>query len=140
MLPSLLAQVTEPSVLNVGGVIVTAILGKKYTLLGCAALVLAVYAARKGGAKVLPWFATPRGSAFLAFLGGGSTWLFAHLSLGEALTPELISEAIKAALTASGLWSTGKALVERKAVPVPAVAPEGPICNPIEIANGTCRP
>lgn len=137
MLPSLLAQVTEPSVLDVGGIIVTAILGKQYTLLGIAGLVLAVFAVRKSGAKVLPWLATPRGSAVLAFLGGGSTWLLFHLGKGEPMSPELISEAIKAALSASGLWSTGKALAEKK----PAAAmPEPPICTPIEIANGTCKP
>lgn len=124
---ALLAQATaEPSVTDVLGIILTAVLGKKYTLLGVAALVLLVFAARKGGAKVLPWLATPRGSALLAFLGGGSTWLLTHLGMGEQLTPELISEAIKAALTASGLWSTGKAIMER--------------CTPIEIANGTCKP
>ena len=138
MLPSLLVTLAaDPSLLDVGGVIVTAILGKKYTLLGCAALVLLVYAARKAGAKAVPWFATPRGSAFLAFLGGGSTWLLTRLALGESMTPDLISEAINAALAASGLWSTGKALVEKRPTPEP-MGP--PICTPIEIANGTCKP
>lgn len=139
MSPFLLAQaVAEPSLFDVLGIIAAAVLGKKYTLLGCAALVLAVFAARKGGAKVLPWLATPRGSALLAFLGGGSTWLFVRVAAGEAMSPELISEAIKAALTASGLWSTGKALVERKAVPEPAESPT--VCTPREIAAGTCQP
>lgn len=140
MLPSLLAQATaEPAVADVLGVIVTAVLGKKYALLGVAALVLAVFAAKKGGAKVLPWLATPRGTALLAFLGGGSGWVFTQMMLGEALTPELISEAIRAALAASGLWSTGKALVEKKPQSVPTLD-DSTVCTPREIAAGTCKP
>lgn len=139
MSPFLLAQaVAEPSLLDVGGVVLSALSGGQYALLGAAALLLVVLAARKGGAKVLPWFGTPRGGAVLALLVAGLTSLVARLSAGASFSLGLVLEAVTVALSASGLWSTGKALVERKAVPAPAEAPA--VCTPREIAAGTCQP
>jgi hypothetical protein len=136
MLSSLLAQVSEPSLVDVGGVLLSALSGGQYALLGAAALLLLVLAARKGGAQVVPWLGTPRGGAVLALALAGLTSLVARLSSGAPMSLGLVLEAVVVALSASGLWSTGKALVEKK--PVTAMAPT--ICTPIEIANGTCKP
>jgi hypothetical protein len=137
MLSSLLAQVSEPSLVDVGGVLLSALSGGQYALLGAAALLLLVLVARKGGAKVVPWLGTPRGGAVLALALAGLTSLVARLSAGAPLSLGLFLEAVVVALSASGLWSTGKALVEKSA-PVTAMSPG--ICTPIEIANGTCKP
>lgn len=136
MSPFLLAQVTEPSLLDVGGVLLSALSGGQYALLGAAALLLLVLVARKVGGKYVPFLATPRGGAVLGLLLAGLTSLVARLSAGAVFSTGLVLEAVMVALTASGLWSTGKALVEKK----PVLAPEPPICTPIEIANGTCKP
>ena len=137
MLPSLLAQATEPSILDVGGILLSAFSGGQYALLGAAALLLVVLAARKGGAKVLPWLGTPRGGAVLSLALVGLTTLVARLSSGAAFSLGLVLEAVSAAVMTSGLWSTGKALVEKKAQPAPSVAT---VCTPREIAAGTCKP
>lgn len=136
MLPSLLAQVTEPSLLDVGGVLLSALSGGQYALLGAAALLLLVLLTRKVGGKYVPFLATPRGGAILSLALVGLGTLVARLQAGATLSIGLVLEAVMGALTVSGLWSTGKALVEKKA----ALAPEPPICTPIEIANGTCKP
>ena len=138
MLPSLLAQATaEPSILDVGGILLSAFSGGQYALLGAAALLLVVLAARKGGAKVLPWLGTPRGGAVLSLALVGLTTLVARLSSGAAFSLGLVLEAVSAAVMTSGLWSTGKALVEKKPQPAPSVAT---VCTPREIAAGTCKP
>jgi hypothetical protein len=137
MLPSLLAQLSEPSLLDVGGVLLSALSGGQYALLGAAALLLLVLVARKVGGKYVPFLATPRGGAVLGLLLAGLTTLVARLSAGAPLSLGLVLEALMAALAVSGLWSTGKALVEKSA-PVTAMSPG--ICTPIEIANGTCKP
>lgn len=136
MPPSLLAQLSEPSIVDVGGVLLSALSGGQYALLGAAALLLLVLVARKVGGKYVPFLATPRGGAVLALALAGLTSLVARLSAGATLSLGLVLEAVAVALSASGLWSTGKALVEKK--PVTAMAPG--ICTPIEIANGTCKP
>lgn len=133
MPPSLLAQLSEPSIVDVGGVLLSALSGGQYALLGAAALLLLVLVARKVGGKYVPFLATPRGGAVLALALAGLTSLVARLSAGVPFSLGLVLEAVAVALSASGLWSTGKALVEKK-----AMAPG--ICTPIEIANGTCKP
>lgn len=131
MLPSLLAQATaEPSLLDVGGVVLSALSGGQYALLGAAALLLAVLVARKVGGKYLPFLATPRGGAVLSLLLAGLTTLVARLSTGSAFSAGLVLEAISVALTTSGLWSVGKNLA--------TAAPT--VCTPREIAAGTCKP
>lgn len=138
MLPSLLAQATaEPSLLDVGGILLSAFSGGQYALLGAAALLLLVLVARKAGGKYVPFLATPRGGAVLSLLLAGLTSLVARLASGAAFSVGLVLEAVTVALSASGLWSTGKALVEKKPQPEPSAAH---ICTPIEIANGTCKP
>lgn len=138
MLPSLLAQATaEPSLLDVGGILLSALSGGQYALLGAAALLLVVLVARKVGGKYVPFLATPRGGAVLALLLAGLTSLVARLASGAAFSVGLVLEAVTVALSASGLWSTGKALVEKKAQPTPSVAT---VCTPREIAAGTCKP
>lgn len=136
----LLAQaVAEPSLFDVGGILLNALSGGQYALLGAAALLLLVLVARKAGGQFVPFFATPRGGAVLALLVAGLTSLVARLSTGAPLSLGVVLEAVTVALSASGLWSTGKALVEKKPVSQQQI-PEGPICSPIEIANGTCKP
>lgn len=138
MLPSLLAQATaEPSILDVGGILLSALSGGQYALLGAAALLLVVLVARKVGGKYVPFLATPRGGAVLALLVAGLTSLVARLAAGSALSAGLVLEAVMVALSASGLWSTSKALVEKKAQAAPSVAT---VCTPREIAAGTCKP
>lgn len=135
---SLLAQAAaEPSFLDVGGIILNALSGGQYALLGAAALLLLVLVARKVGGKYVPFLATPRGGAVLSLALAGLTTLVARLASGAALSTAVLLEAVTVALGASGMWSTGKALVEK---PKPTMAPEPPICTAIEIANGTCRP
>ena len=133
----LLAQVTEPSVLDVGGILLNALSGGQYALLGAAALLLLVLLARKAGGRYVPFLATPRGGAVLALLVAGLTTLVARLASGAVFSVGLVLEAVTVALSASGLWSTGKALVEKPKV---SMMPEPPICTAIEIANGTCKP
>lgn len=139
MFPSLLAHVTEPSVLDVGGILISAFSGGKYALLGAAALLLLVLLARKGGAKVAPWLGTPRGGAVLALLVAGLTSLVARLASGAAFSFGLVLEAVTVALSASGLWSTGKALVEKKPAATPTLD-DSTVCTPREMAAGTCKP
>lgn len=137
MLPFLLAQ-AEASAFDLGGLLLSAFTQKNYALVGALLLMLGVLLARKVGGKAWPWLATPRGSAVLAAVGGSAAVLVARLSTGSPLSLSLAMEALTAALTASGLWSTGKALAEKMPKPVVAMAPER--CTPIEIANGTCKP
>lgn len=136
MLPPILAQAAEPSIFDVGGVLLSAISGGQYALLGAAALLLVVLVARKAGAKLHPFFATPRGGAVTALLVAGLTSLVARLSTGAPLSLGAVLEAVAVALSASGLWSVGKHLT------TPHAPEHGikPICTPIEIANGTCKP
>lgn len=140
MLPSVLAQaVAEPSVLDVGGLVLSALSGGQYALLGAAALLLLVLVARKVGGRYVPFLATPRGGAVLGLLLAGLTTLTARLSAGAVLSTGLVLEAVMVALTASGLWSTGKALVEKKSAPV-STLDDATVCTPREIAAGTCKP
>lgn len=136
MLPLTLAT-AEPSVFDLGGILLSALSGGQYALLGAAGLLLLVLAARKAGSNVHPWFATPRGGAVLALLVAGLTPLVARLTAGAPLSLGLVLECVAVALSASGLWSVGKNLAVKKTGPAPA---EPPICTPIEIANGTCKP
>ena len=137
MLPLLLAQaVAEPSILDVGGVLVSALSGGQYALLGAAGLLLLVLVARKAGGRYVPFLATPRGGAVLALLVAGLTPLVARLAAGAPFSMGLVLEAVTVALSASGLWSVGKNLAHKGTSA--AMAPER--CTPIEIANGTCKP
>lgn len=136
MLSTLLAQVSEPSIVDIGGVILSALSGGQYALLGAAALLLLVLAARKGGAKLIPWLGTPRGGAVLALALAGLTSLVARLSAGVPFSLGLVLEAVVVALSASGLWSVSKNLATK---PAP-VANADAVCTPREIAAGTCKP
>jgi len=138
MLPLLLAQaLAEPSLLDVGGILLSALSGGQYALLGAAALLVVVLVARKVGGRYVPFLATPRGGAALALLVAGLTSLVARLSTGAPFSLGLVLEAVTVALSASGLWSVGKNLATPKPVQQMA-APE--ICTPMQIANGTCKP
>lgn len=138
MLPSLLAQATaEPSLLDLGGVFLSALSGGKYALLGAVSLLALVLVARKVGAKYVPWLATPRGGAVLSVALTTLTPLVAQLGNGVAFSAGLIVQCLLLGLSASGLWSVGKNVV------TPPPLPEGEAktrCTPIEIANGTCKP
>lgn len=136
MFPSVFAQAVEPSLVDLGGVLLSALSGGQYALLGAAGLLLLVLVARKVGGKVHPFFATPRGGAVLALLVAGLTSLVARLSAGAPFSLGLVLEAVVVALSASGLWSVSKNLATK---PAP-VASVDRICTPIEIANGTCKP
>lgn len=139
MLSSLLATLApEPSFVDVGGVLLSALSGGQYALLGAAGLLLLVLVARKAGAKALPWFGTPRGGAVLALLVAGLTTLVARLSSGAPFSLGLVLEAVTVALSASGLWSVGKNLATKREAPESLQAPE--VCTPREIAAGTCTP
>lgn len=133
----LLATVpAEPSLLDLGGLILSAFSGGQYALLGAAVLLGLVLLARRVGTQAVPWLGTPRGGATLSLLTGGLTVLVARLSTGAVFGLGLVLEAVAAALTASGLWSVSKNL----ATPKPPVAESRGVCTPIEIANGTCKP
>lgn len=131
-MPLYLVAQAEASALDLGGLLLSAFSSRNYPLAGALLLMLGVLAARKGGAKVLPWLGTPRGGAVLAAVGGGAAVLVARLAAGAPLSLGLALEALTASLTASGLWSTGKALVE-KPKPEQTV---GPVCSAADIANG----
>jgi hypothetical protein len=136
MLPFLSAQVSEPSLFDVGSVLLSALSGGQYALLGAAALLLIVLLARKVGGKYVPFLATPRGGAVLSLLAAGLTTLVARLSTGAPLSLSIVLEAVTFGLTASGLWSVGKNL----ATPKPVTPSTDAVCTPREIAAGTCQP
>lgn len=117
----LLAQ-AEASAFDLGALLLSAFTSRNYPLVGALLLMLGVLAARKAGAKVWPWLGTPRGGALLAALGGGAAVLVARLASGTLFSAPLALEALTAALTASGLWSTAKNMI-------------GPVCSAADIAN-----
>lgn len=139
MLPFLFAQaLPEPSLIDLGAVVPSAIANKRYDLLLVVGLVALVALARWGGAKVWPWLGTPRGGALLAAFGITGGLLFAALKAGQPLTVDLVVACFLTASSTAGLWSMGKNVAKKKPEPVTQMAPER--CTPIEIANGTCKP
>jgi hypothetical protein len=139
LLPALaLAQaaIPEPDVGSLGASFLQALMSKNWGLLLSVALLAVVWAVRAFGGRLWAPIATPRGSALLSFFGGTLALLVAALGTGQSFSLSLLLSCVSTALTASGLWSTTKAVVER-AKPQP-MAPER--CTPIQIANGTCTP
>jgi hypothetical protein len=126
--------IPEPDVGGLGAAFLSALSSKNWGLLLAAVVLAAVWGVRALGAKVWPAVATARGSAILAFAGGTAALLVAALGAGQPFSAGLLLGCISTALTASGLWSTGKAVVE-KPKPVPSMT-----CTPEEIANRTCIP
>lgn len=137
MIPLFLAQATaEPSLLDLGGVFLSALSGGKYALLGAVSLLALVLVARKVGAKYVPWLATPRGGAVLSVALTTLTPLVTQLGAGAALTVGLLLQCLTLGLSASGLWSVAKNVTAPPPLPTEAQTR----CTPIEIANGTCKP
>lgn len=135
LLPALaLAQaaIPEPDVGSLGASFLSALMSKNWGLLISVALLAAIWGVRAVGGKVWAPLASERGSAILAFFGGTLALLVGALSTGQSFSLALLLGCASTALTASGLWSTTKAVV------TPKRAPER--CTPIQIANGTCSP
>lgn len=143
LLPALaLAQtaIPEPDAGDLGTSFLSAIATKNWVLLAVVVLAAGVLIARllakRFAGKFGAWIASPRGSAILASVGGTATLLMYAIRNGVPFTLDLLLGCFMTALSASGLWSVGKAVVE-KPKPQP-MAPEK--CTPIQIANGTCSP
>lgn len=132
----LLAQaLPEPSVADLGALLLQAITGKQYALLASILVLGAVWLARWAGAKAWAPLGTPRAAALLSALGGTAGLMAIALGSGQPFSLGLLMGCVSTALGASGLWSTAKHITEPKVV---AMAPDR--CTPIEIANGTCKP
>lgn len=126
------AVIPEPDVGTVLSAVFAAVNSKNWALLAAAAVVGVVFVLRKVGAKVHPWFATPRGGVVLLAVGGTGSLLLAALSSGQSFSASLLLGCINTALAASGLWSTVKNAAQTKT--------QQRVCDPIEIANRTCVP
>lgn len=131
------AGIPEPDVGSLGASFLKALSTKNYGLLLSAALLGAVWlsrfvAGRIGGA-VGAALTSARGSAILAFLGGTAALLVGALGAGQQFSLGLLLSCVGTALTASGLWSVGKAVVEKPGV-TPSMAPQ--VCSASDIANG----
>jgi hypothetical protein len=127
------AQVPEPDAGSLGASFLVALASKNYGLLLSIALLAAVWVARAVGGRVWPAIATPRGSAILAVLGGTLALLVGGLGAGQEFSLGLLLNCVTTALAASGMWSAGKALGEKK----PDVTQSAmPVCSAADIANG----
>lgn len=134
---SLLSTVTpEPSLLDLGALLVQAITTKHYSLLGSVLVLGAVFLVRYFGVKLHPSLGTPRAGAILAAVGGTSSLLVAALAAGQTFSLGLLLSALSTALGGAGLWSVAKNATQK---PLPPAESKG-VCTPIEIANGTCKP
>lgn len=126
------AAIPEPDVGSLGASFLVALTSKNWGLLLSVALLGLVWLARAVGGKVWPPIASPRGSAILAFLGGTAALLVGALGTGQSFSVSLLFGCVSTALTASGLWSVGKATFEK-----PVVKPTMmPVCSAADIANG----
>lgn len=126
-----LAQaIPEPGVAELGSTFLSALASKNYVLLAAVVVMggvwLARFIAKQFPGKFAAWLTTPRGSAVLALLGGTGSLLLGALKAGIPIDLDLVLGCIGAALTASGLWSTGKALAETK---------QKMVCSAADIAN-----
>lgn len=137
MLPLLLSTVVaEPSLLDLGALLVQAITLKHYSLLGSVLVLGGVFAARYFGAKLHPALGTPRAGAILAGVGGTASLLVAALAAGQPFSLGLLLSALSTALGGAGMWSVAKNAAKKPLPPAETKAN----CTPIEIANGTCKP
>lgn len=140
LLPFLaLAQgIPEPDAGSLGASFLTGLSTKNYGLLLSAALLGAVWLARfvagRIGGAVGEALTSPRGSAVLAFLGGTAALMVGALGAGQEFSLGLLLGCVSTSLTASGLWSVGKAVVEKKPGVTPSMAPQ--VCSAADIANG----
>lgn len=132
------ASIPEPDIAGLGSAFLLALSTKNYGILLSAALLgavaLARFVASKFPGKFATWLTTPQGSAVLALLGGSASLLLGALRAGQELTPGLVLSCVGTALMASGLWSTAKALGEKKPDVTPSMAPQ--VCSAADIANG----
>lgn len=126
--------IPEPDVGSLGASFLTALMSKNWGLLLSVVLLGAVWFVRAFGGKVWAPLASERGSAFLAFFGGTAALLVGALSAGRTFSVELLLGCVSTSLTASGLWSVGKAVTEKRPGAVPAMAPQ--VCSAADIANG----
>jgi hypothetical protein len=79
--------------------------GKWVPALGLVVLLL-VWAARRFGARLVPWFATARGGVILSVACAGLLVIGGSLATGWSWSALLA--ALEAAAVASGVWSLGK--------------------------------
>lgn len=134
-----LAQgIPEPDAASLGASFLAALASKNYGLLLSAALLGAVWLTRftagRIGGKLGELLTSPRGSAVLAFLGGTAALLVGALGAGQDFSLGLLLGCVSTSLTASGLWSVGKAVVEKKPAVTPSMAPQ--VCSAADIAQG----
>lgn len=134
-----LAQgIPEPGVAELGSAFLAALASKNYILLAAVVVMggvwLARFIAKQFPGKFATWLTTPRGSAVLALVGGTVSLLLGALKAGIPIDLDLVLGCIGTALTASGLWSTAKALGEKKPDVTPSMAPTQ--CSAADYANG----
>ena len=135
-LPLLSTVVAEPSLLDLGALLVQAITTKHYSLLGSVLVLGGVFLARYFGAKLHPALGTSRAGAILAGVGGTASLLVAALAAGQPFSLGLLLSAFFTAMGGAGMWSVAKNAAQK---PLPPAESKG-VCTPIEIANGTCKP
>jgi len=129
--------VPEPSLLDLGALLVQAITSKHYSLLGSVLVLGLVFLVRHFGAKLHPALGTPRAGAILAGVGGTASLLVAALVAGQPFSLGLLLSALSTALGGAGLWSVAKNAAQK---PLPPPAETNAVCTPREIAAGTCKP
>lgn len=137
-LVALAQSIPEPDVASLGASFLAALSTKNYILLAAVVVMggvwLARFIAKQFPGKFATWLTTPRGSAVLAFVGGTVSLLLGAMRSGIPVTLDLVLGCIGTALTASGLWSVGKAVVEKKPAVTPSMAPQ--VCSAADIAQG----
>lgn len=138
MLSLLSTVVPEPSLLDLGTLLVQAITLKHYSLLGSVLVLGGVFLARSFGTRLHPALGTPRAGALLAGVGGTASLLVAALAAGQPFSLGLLLSALSTALGGAGLWSVAKNATQP--TPVPAPVETKAVCTPREIAAGTCKP
>lgn len=130
--------IPEPGVAELGSAFLAALASKNYILLAAVVVMggvwLARFIAKQFPGKFATWLTTPRGSAVLALVGGTVSLLLGALKAGIPIDLDLVLGCIGTALTASGLWSTAKALGEKKPDVTPSMAPTQ--CSAADYANG----
>jgi len=137
MLSLLSTVVPEPSLLDLGALLVQAITSKHYSLMGSVLVLGLVFLVRYFGAKLHPALGTPRAGAILAGVGGTASLLVAALAAGQPFSLGLLLSCVSTALGGAGLWSVAKNAAQK---PLPPPSESKGVCTPIEIANGTCKP
>ena len=135
--PLLLSTVVaEPSLLDLGALLVQAITTKHYSLLGSVLVLGGVFLARYFGVKLHPALGTPRAGAILAGVGGTASLLVAALAAGQPFSLGLLLSAFSTAMGGAGMWSVAKNAAQKPLPPAEVNA----VCTPREIAAGTCKP